>query len=227
MSAGGFLSVCFLLSVHILLQKPAKDVFAEMEQNQILLRGQVTQAPVFSHESHHTGFWSFPLSVPRLSGTTDTLNLLVREDLAQDISTNDKVSVTGTVRSFNNRSGCGSRLVITVLVHTITPWDGPCENTLILSGTLCKPPIFRRTPLGREICDLMLAVPRHYGRVTDFLPCIAWGSLAAQTARLSVGSPLCLEGRLQSRIYTKLIDEQSVEKVAYEISILSLLPQTN
>ena len=198
-----------------------------MEQNQILLRGQVAQAPVFSHESHHTGFWTFPLSVPRLSGTTDTLNLLARKELAQNLSAGDRVSVTGTVRSFNNRSGSGSRLVITVLVHTLLPWDGAPENTLTLSGTLCKPPIFRRTPLGREICDLMLAVPRHYGRAADFLPCIAWGSLAAQTALLSVGSPLCLEGRLQSRTYTKLIDEQPVEKTAYEVSVLSLLPSAH
>jgi len=197
-----------------------------MEQNQILLRGQVAQAPVFSHESHSTRFWTFPLSVPRLSGVADTLNLLVREELVQGLSAGDRISVNGTVRSFNNRSGSGSRLVITVLVHTLSPWEGPPENALTLSGTLCKPPIFRRTPLGREISDLMLAVPRRYGRATDFLPCIAWGSLAAQTAQFTVGSPLCLEGRLQSRTYTKLIDAHPVEKVAYEISILSLLPQT-
>jgi len=195
-----------------------------MEQNQILLRGQVAQPPVFSHESHRTAFWTVPLAVPRLSGVVDTLNLLVREETAQSLSPGDTVAVTGTVRSFNNRSGSGNRLIITVLVHTLTPWEGPFENTLTLSGTLCKPPIFRRTPLGREICDLMLAVPRRYGR-TDYLPCIAWGSIAAQTAQLPVGSPLCLEGRLQSRVYTKVLDDQTVEKVAYEVSILSLISE--
>ena len=193
-----------------------------MEQNQILLRGRVAQSPLFSHESHGTRFWCFPLTVPRLSGTVDTLNLLVGEALAQSLSPGDNISVTGTVRSFNNRSGSGSRLIITVLVHTLTPWDGPGENFLTLSGTLCKPPVFRRTPLGREICDLMLAVPRRYGR-TDYLPCIAWGSIAVKTAQLSVGSPLCLEGRLQSRVYTKILEDRAVDKVAFEVSILSLL----
>ena len=193
-----------------------------MEENQILLRGQVAQTPVLSHESHQTRFWKFPLSVPRLSGAVDTLNLLARENLAQNLSPGDRISVSGTVRSFNNRSGSGHRLVITVLVQTLTPWDGPAENTLTLAGTICKPPIFRRTPLGREICDLMLAVPRRYGR-TDYLPCIAWGSIAAQTAQLPVGAPLRLEGRLQSRTYTKVLEEQRLEKVAFEVSILSLL----
>ena len=194
-----------------------------MEENRIILRGQATQTAVFSHESHGKHFFCQPMEVPRLSGTVDTLNLLLPEPLAAAIPIGELVEVTGDVRSFNNRSGVGSKLVITVFVQTVAPCDGPPENALILTGVLCKPPIFRRTPLGREICDLMLAVPRRYGR-SDYLPCIAWGTTAARAAGLAVGDRVRLEGRLQSRPYIKTEDDRQVTKVAFEISISTLEP---
>lgn len=195
-----------------------------MEENKILLRGQVLSAPVFSHESHAKPFFQLPLLVPRLSGTSDTLNLILTEGLAQGILPGQFLEVEGEVRSFNNRSGSGSRLVITVYVRSLRPCEEGGENQLTLSGILCKPPIHRYTPLGREICDLMLAVPRRYGR-TDYLPCIAWGSLAQLAADWPVGTHLCLEGRLQSRTYTKQEADHTVEKVAYEVSVCQFCPE--
>ena len=192
-----------------------------MEENHILLRGHTTQDPVFSHESHGKRFFRQPIAVPRLSGAVDTLNLLLTADQAAALPAGENVEVTGAVRSFNNRTGTGSKLVITVFVHTLSPTREPPENQLCLSGVLCKPPIFRRTPLGREICDLMLAVPRRYGR-SDYLPCITWGATAARAAGLAVGDRVALEGRLQSRTYTKLENEQQVSKVAFEVSATSL-----
>ncbi len=191
-----------------------------MEENRILLRGRVVEAPVFSHESHGKRFFRLPLAVPRLSGTVDTLNLLLEEPVPP-LEPGAAVEAVGQVRSFNNRSGVGSRLVITVLVQQLEQRQAPPENALTLAGVLCKEPVYRRTPLGREICDLMLAVPRRYGRA-DYLPCIAWGSLAAQASLLAVGARLRLEGRLQSRAYTKLTDGGPVEKTAYEISVSTL-----
>ena len=192
-----------------------------MVENRILLRGLIRQPPVFSHESHGKRFYLAHMEVPRLSGTVDELNLLLPEPLLPHLTPGEQVEVTGQVRSFNNRSGVGSRLVITVYVRTLAPCTLPAENLLRLNGTLCKPPIFRRTPLGREICDLMLAVPRGYGR-SDYLPCITWGSVAARAACLQVGDPLTLSGRLQSRSYIKILVDRQEERVAYEVSVTAL-----
>ncbi len=192
-----------------------------MEINQIRLLGQALSSPAFSHESHGTRFSLLPLAVPRLSGRLDELNLLGPEALLSSAHSSEMVAVQGQIRSYNNRSGVGSRLVITVFVQSLHTEPGPPENDLTLTGVLCKPPIFRRTPLGREICDLMLAVPRQYGRA-DYLPCVAWGSTAHQAAGLAVGDHIHLRGRLQSRGYVKNIDGTPVPRVAYEISITAL-----
>lgn len=212
--------VCPAVFLHILGASHAKEV-RKLEENHILLRGRLDQVPVFSHESHGKRFFRQAIAVPRLSGAVDTLNLLLPGELSSTLPAGEDAEVTGAVRSFNNRSGTGSKLVITVLVHTLLPASGPPENLLTLSGVLCKPPVFRRTPLGREICDLMLAVPRRYGR-SDYLPCIAWGATAARAAGLAVGDRVALEGRLQSRTYTKLENDRQVSKVAFEVSVSSL-----
>lgn len=133
----------------------------------------------------------------------------------------DYLEVTGEVRSFNNRSGVGSRLVITVLARSVLPGVGEPCNQVWLRGTLCKPPILRRTPLGRDICDLLLAVNRRYRRA-DYLPCIAWGRLAQECGEMTTGDPLWLNGRLQSRTYLKNLGEVTQERTAFEISISSL-----
>ena len=188
-------------------------------RNEVLLEGIALEAPALSHENHGTRFYRFPLQVPRLSGTPDTLPVLVPEALLTAVRLEDPLRVRGQLRSFNNRSGVGNRLVLTVYAQAMEPGSGEPCNRILLSGALCKPPIFRRTPLGRSICDLMLAVNRRYGRA-DYLPCIAWGAIAQQTARLPVGSRLTVEGRVQSRGYTKTVDGVGQERTAYEVSIM-------
>ena len=194
-------------------------------ENHAILRGRVAEAPVFSHSNHNVDFFLFPLSVPRLSGTEDRLNIVVPQALLEHfpLTPGQNVEVTGEVRTFNNRTGPGSRLVITLLAKTLSATEeAPC-NQLSLSGVLCKPPILRRTPLGREICDLMLAVNRRYGRA-DYLPCITWGTLAQRCSGLSVGDCVSLEGRLQSRIYQKVVGGVTQERTAFEVSVVTLAP---
>ena len=192
-------------------------------KNRAVLRGTVADDPYFSHRVHGIDFYRLSLCVARLSGREDRINVLIPYPLLEQtpLSPGLFVEVTGEIRSFNNRSGIGSRLVVTLYAKTISiSEDEPC-NTVFLSGTICKPPILRRTPLGRDICDLLLAVNRKYRRA-DYLPCIAWGSLAVLCAQLQVGDTVILEGRLQSRIYLKAMGEQFEEHTAFEISIMSL-----
>ena len=192
-------------------------------RNEVLLEGTALEAPVLSHENHGTRFYRFPLEVPRLSGTPDTLPVLLPEPLLDTVQTEAPLRVQGQLRSPNNRSRVGNRLVLTVYAQAIQPGTGEPCNRILLSGALCKPPVFRRTPLGRSICDLMLAVSRRYGRA-DYLPVIAWGQLAVRAARLQVGDPLSLEGRVQSRAYRKVLEDGSIQdRVAYEVSAMHLL----
>ena len=188
--------------------------------NSVLLRGAAPGAPQFSHESRGERFYVFPLEVQRLSGAVDRLNVLARAPLlrAAEPLEAGKLGVKGELRSFNNRSGVGSRLVISVFARALEFEDGEDRNEVFLSGTLCKPPNLRETPLGREICDLMLAVNRRYGR-SDYLPCITWGLLARESADWRVGDRVRLRGRVQSRQYVKLIGAEPVEKTAYEVSV--------
>ena len=197
----------------------------EQKENRVVLRGTAAGEATLSHQVHGLDFYRFPLSVPRLSGREDRLNILLPappegEALPQ---AGDYLEVTGEVRSFNNKSGKGSRLVITLYAKELRPAAGEHENQLLLAGVLCKPPVVRRTPLGRDICDLMLAVNRRYGRA-DYLPCIAWGGLARRCGALEVGDGVRIEGRLQSRAYTKVHHGVSEVRTAYEVSVMKLEP---
>ena len=194
-------------------------------ENRISLQGIVAGDPVPTHQNHGVEYYTIPFCVPRLSGAEDVLNLVVPQyDLWQWMP-GAWMRVEGEVRSFNNRSGVGPRLVITVLVRRAAPCEAvEGENRLVITGVLCKQPVRRRTPLGREICDLLLAVNRPYGRA-DYLPCIAWGSLAALCGSMEVGEVLRLEGRLQSRRYRKVTSDGEEERTAFEISIMNLLPE--
>ena len=196
----------------------------EYTANHVILRGTLTGLPEFSHENHSRKFYRFSLEVERLSGTTDILPVMAAEDVleAMDLFCGGRIEVEGQLRSFNNRGGSGRRLVLTVFVQSLRPGEGETANRITLDGTLCKPPIYRRTPLGRSICDLILAVPRNYGRA-DYLPVIAWGQVASQVSGLSVGVALSLEGRVQSRVYRKVSDSGVEERVAYEVSVMQLL----
>lgn len=192
--------------------------------NRVRLCGRAAGEPELSHINHGESFYRFPLSVERLSGQEDRLPVILPRPLleAHPVHTGDVLTLTGQLRSFNNRSGVGSRLVLTVYAMELEEPTGEACNHIYLTGALCKPPTFRKTPLGRSICDLMLAVSRKYGRA-DYLPVIAWGQLALRTAKLQVGDPLALEGRIQSRPYQKLTDAGPETRIAYEVSMMHLL----
>ena len=194
----------------------------ELTRNEVELCGTVAAPPVFSHENHGVRFYRVPLAVARLSGQTDTLPLLVRAPLPPEAQPGARVRALGQLRSYNTRTGPGSRLVLTVHVSSLDLWDGEAVNRVLLRGTLCKLPTLRRTPLGRSICDVMLAVGRRYGRA-DYLPLIVWGQLAQEVSLKAVGDTLGVEGRFQSRVYTKVIDGTAQQKTAYEVSTMHLL----
>ncbi|MGN1015478.1 MAG: single-stranded DNA-binding protein [Faecousia sp.] len=195
-----------------------------MEQitNQVTLRGTLASAPRFSHENHGKRFFRFYLEVPRLSSAVDTLPIVAPEALleATPLEEGSLLSVTGQVRSHNLRSDGQRHLLIFVFATDLALQDGEPINQVTLEGFLCREPTFRRTPLGREICDVMLAVPRAFQR-SDYLPCILWGRTAQEVSRCHTRDCLRLTGRLQSRIYTKLTEEGSLQKTAYEISALT------
>jgi len=194
-----------------------------MEQsiNTITLRGTLCELPVFSHENHGRRFWRFSLEVPRLSGAVDTLPVIAEEQLIMDIdpTAGSMLTVTGQIRSHNQHAETGRHLLIFVFAATILAEEGEPINDVVLEGPLCKAPTYRRTPLGRQICDAMLAVPRAFHRA-DYLPCILWGRTAQEVSACQVRDRIRIYGRLQSRIYTKLTEEGAFERTAYEISAL-------
>lgn len=193
-----------------------------MEQNHIELVGCPICAPVYSHSNHGRQFFRFELEVMRLSGAVDRLPILAPGELLEAcaMEEGEALWISGQIRSFNNRCGSGRKLIISVLAEEIRPSDSAHENRVSLRGVICKEPIYRRTPLGREICDIMLAVNRAYHRA-DYLPCILWGRCAQEAAVLPVGSVLQLEGRLQSRDYIKMLDGTPQQRTAYEISAIT------
>lgn len=189
--------------------------------NRVTLCGTAVGEPYLSHINHAESFYKFSLDVPRLSGQCDRLTVVASGTLLEQtpVTAGNTVRLTGQLRSFNNKSGQDRRLVISVFARQMAVGEGEPENCIQLSGIICKQPILRRTPLGRDICDIILAVNRRYGRA-DYLPCIAWGAVAQQTADMGVGRRLTVEGRVQSRVYTKVIPGGTEERVAYEVSIM-------
>ena len=194
----------------------------EHTENQIILRGSLQALPYFSHENHDRKFYRFFLEVPRLSGAVDILPIVAEESILNtlDLSGGEMLTVTGQIRSHNIRENGVRHLLIFVFAAAITAEDGEPNNDVCIEGPLCKEPVYRRTPLGREICDVMLAVPRAFKRA-DYLPCILWGSTAHQASRCHTRDKIRICGRLQSRIYTKLTEDGPQERTAYEISALT------
>ena len=202
-----------------------------MEQtlNQNTLRGSLASLPQFSHENHGRRFFRFFLEVPRLSGAVDTLPVIAEERLllGTDLSDGEMLTIAGQIRSHNVRSDGKRHLLIFVFANAILCEDGEPINDVILEGPICREPTYRRTPLGREICDVMLAIPRAFRRA-DYLPCILWGRTAMEVSRCHTREVLQIHGRLQSRVYTKLTEDGSEERTAYEISGLSAqIQETN
>ena len=189
------------------------------KSNTVHLVGTAAGRPSLSHECRGEAFYLLPLTVRRLSGTEDTLPLLLRRRQLEtlEIGGEEKLRVCGELRSFNNRSGEGARLRLTVFVRTAAFGGGEDDNLVLLRGALCREPRLRRTPLGREICDLLLAVRRGYGR-SDYLPCLCWGAAAREAALWPVGTRVRLAGRFQSRSYIKQTPVGPEPRVAYEVS---------
>ena len=152
----------------------------EQSANHAVLRGALGELPAFSHENHQKRFYRFPLEVERLSGAVDVLPVLVSEQVLDemDLSGGSMLEVEGQIRSFNNRAATGRRLVVSVYAQRLASCEGEPHNEVRLTGAICKEPVHRRTPLGREICDVMLAVNRAYHRA-DYIPCIFWGRTAS------------------------------------------------
>lgn len=194
-----------------------------ISRNTARLCGVIAAAPAFSHSGRGECFYTFPLEVARLSGATDKINIIVRDELMESIQLceAEKICVVGELRSFNNKSGEGAKLVITVFAKELYLCDDDDLNEVHLIGTLCKKPNLRMTPMGRDICDLMLAVNRRYGR-SDYLPCITWGLKARETAEWGTGTMVTLEGRIQSRNYIKIVGGDPVEKTAFEVSVTDI-----
>ena len=199
-----------------------------MEQsiNQVTLRGELHTMPEYSHDNHGKRFFRFFLEVPRLSGAVDILPVVAEESLldTMDLSAGDMLTVTGQLRSHNQRIDGKRRLLIFVWAVTLVCEDGEPINEVVLEGPICRDPVYRRTPLGREICDVMLAVPRAFRRA-DYLPCILWGRTAQLAAACRTRDRLHICGRLQSRIYTKLTEDGCENRTAYEVSALSAFVQ--
>ena len=196
-----------------------------INNNEVELIGTVQSELSFSHEVYGEGFYTFLLDVPRLSDISDKINITISERLLADINLTlgETVYVNGQFRSYNNYSDTGSKLILTVFARDITHFDnleeGKNPNYIFLNGFLCKKPVYRTTPFGREITDILIAVNRAYNK-SDYIPAIAWGRNARFASGLEVGENIKIWGRIQSRDYQKKIDEDNViTKTAYEISI--------
>lgn len=198
--------------------------------NNAELSGTVTGELRESHRSYGETFYQFPLGIERKSGYVDEIQIIVSERLVwkniPEVGT--RVHIGGQVRTYNEMENGRSRLNVTVFAREFSVCAEECggegedENCVYLSGFLCKEPVLRISPLGREICDIMLAVNRMYNK-SDYIPCIAWGRNAIYAGSLDVGSPLTLTGRIQSREYRKKDEEGGVAlKVAYEVSIVKI-----
>ena len=195
------------------------------KNNQVVLRGICQGSPKYSHSVMGEGFYEFTLAVARLSAEVDYLPVTISERLLPEIKdTSKEIGIIGQLRSYNKLEGEKSRLILTIFVREIVPAEElNLSNQISITGYVCKEPIYRTTPFGREITDILIAVNRAYNK-SDYLPCIAWGRNARFAGDLEVGEKVELTGRIQSRTYTKKIDENtSVNKTAYEVSVASIM----
>ena len=204
------------------------------DNNHITLVGKVTSEKRFSHEIYGEKFYIFDLSVPRLSGNADNIPITISERLLidEDLAIGKNIIIEGQFRSYNSFENERNRLVLTVFAKEIKfaenqeeefkPTKENTSNEVILDGFICKKPIYRKTPFGREIADVLLAVNRAYNK-SDYIPCIAWGRNARFCENIPVGTEVRIVGRVQSRQYEKKYEDGTSEmKIAYEVSVASL-----
>lgn len=192
--------------------------------NRAEVMGIISDEFEFSHEIYGEKFYTFTLEIPRLSGVSDNVKIMISDRLLADISPKigDTVTVDGQFRSYNSCENGENRLILTVFAKDIRLCDDTEDknpNSLYLNGFICKPPVYRTTPFGREITDLLVAVNRSYNK-SDYIPVIAWGRNARFCKSINVGDNIRIWGRIQSRTYQKHISEDEVlEKTAYEVSV--------
>lgn len=199
-----------------------------MENNQVVIMGTIAGGFTYSHEIFGEGFYMVDVEVQRLSDSTDLIPLMVSErlmDVTRDY-TGTMVMVTGQFRSYNRHEEKKNRLILSVFAREVEMIEEMGEsaksNQIYLDGYICKEPIYRKTPLGREIADLLIAVNRPYGK-SDYIPCICWGRNARFASSFEVGTRCAVWGRIQSREYMKKLSEETAEKrIAYEVSVNKL-----
>lgn len=200
------------------------------ENNYLVLVGNIVSDKTFSHEVYGESFYLFNLEIPRLSGNADIIPITISERLIAnfDLTIGRKIIVEGQFRSYNSYENERNRLVLTVFAKDVIEYkeeeqeDKRVSNEVVLKGYICKKPIYRKTPFGREIADILLAVNRAYSK-SDYIPCIAWGRNARFCENMEIGTEVKIVGRVQSRIYEKKHEDGTAEqRVAYEVSIGSL-----
>lgn len=193
------------------------------KNNQVEIKGMLATEPKFSHSVMGEGFYEFDLVVPRLSSQVDILPITISERLLGEIEKDKEIGILGQLRSYNKLEGEKSRLILTIFAREIVPADSiKNSNQIAITGYVCKEPIYRTTPFGREITDVLIAVNRAYNK-SDYLPCIAWGRNARFTGDLSIGEKITLVGRIQSRVYQKKLDDETViNKTAFEVSVSTI-----
>lgn len=192
--------------------------------NNVLIKGKIVKLPAYSHTVMGEGFFEMFVEVKRLSDETDVLPVTISERLINGFKLGDEIGISGQFRSYNKLEGDKSKLMLTIFVkELINPDEITAVNQICMVGYICKEPIYRTTPFGREICDVLLAVNRAYNK-SDYLPCIAWGRNARFVKDLGIGEKVEVQGRIQSRKYQKKINADETEtRIAYEISLSSVV----
>ncbi len=202
----------------------------EKQNNKVYVKGEIVTEARFSHEVYGEGFYEMDVLVKRLSGQADVLPVTISERLIEssNLKVGSTLSAMGQFRSYNKQVDGKSKLMLTVFVREViqdSSYKNP--NVIVLSGYICKPPIYRTTPFNREIADILIAVNRAYNK-SDYIPCIAWGRNARFVKNLEVGEKVSLAGRIQSREYQKKISETETKLLtAYEVSISKLAAYDN
>lgn len=197
---------------------------APLESNTVTLLGFMIDDFTFSHTSNNENFFTFILEVERISGTKDYVPVIISEKMIDRKQSyiGKPLCVVGQFRSHNKKADDSTHLLLHVFaIELYIAEDIEPINNVSFSGFLCKKPTYRKTPLGRQIADMMIAVPRMYGK-SDYIPCIAWGRNAIYASQLDVGEQIHIAGRIQSREYQKIIDDVSETRTAYEVSIIDM-----
>lgn len=200
--------------------------FDIMNNNKVFLQGEIATMPLFNHAVMDEKFYTMNLKVVRLSGQADVVPVTISERLLSksDIKLGGKLALKGQFRSYNKIVEGKSKLILSVFAREICQWDETAiPNNIELEGYICKEPIYRTTPFNREICDILIAVNRNYDK-SDYIPCIVWGRNAQFVGKMNVGDKIKIEGRIQSREYTKQIEglDQIQTRTAYEVSVSKL-----